>query len=353
VNRGAHFKPLLIALAFGSTFYSSALPASSYSSPAADGCAYPTTDYATPEGEKYHMREFPGGGFFYHFSSNKTRLSPGDTSRLVVLVAGAPEPHYFDALRALLLEAKYRVLVLDLPGKEHLPLSSRPTPEYIVERFEKLWFERADEHKFYDEKDFLIVGTSISGPVTAVMAARLARQGPRLALVSVVGMPREWPPEGVTRILRVPLLSDLLAPFIVPRLVESRWKHGELLCPQHFPELFRRQEMELRGGFARINYLELAKSLALSDQTAAYQQLARTHVPVLLAFGDRDPFCDQVEKLLAVVPKPQSVAVTIESSAHITFVEQPAALFGTLDSFSKADAIAELVGASTRSCVPH
>lgn len=331
MNRGL-LELLPIALAL-SLFYASTLTA--LTGVATDGCTYATTDYVTPDGAKYTMREFPNGGFFYHFSSNSMRSYPDDRSRLVVLVAGAPEPHYFDALRALFLEAKYRVLILDLPGKEHTPLSDRPTPEYIVERFEMLWFERSDDHRFYEEKSPLIVGTSISGPVTALMGARWANQTPRVALVSAVGMPREWPPERLTRILRTPLLSDLLAPFIVPRLVESRWKQGELLCPQHFPELFKRQEIELRGGFARINYLELAKTLALSDQTAVYEQLAGRQVQVLLAYGDHDPFADQVPKLQGVLPRARNV--TIEKSAHIIFVEQPAALFATLNAFNGND----------------
>ena len=101
----------------------------------------------------------------------------------MVLVAGIPEPHYFDALRALLLAAHYRVLVLDLPGKQHTRLSGRPTADFIVDRFQKLW-----SRDFSAEKDFLIVGTSISAPVTAVMATRWRDQRPKLALVSALGM---------------------------------------------------------------------------------------------------------------------------------------------------------------------
>ena len=42
-------------------------------------------------------------------------------------------------------------------------------------------------------------------------------------------------------------------------------------------------ETEFRGGFAQINYLELPKALALTDQTPVYQRLATTDVPVMLA----------------------------------------------------------------------
>ena len=217
------------------------------------------------------------------------------------------------------------MLVLDLPGKQHTRLSGRPTADFIVDRFQKLW-----TRDFSAEKDFLIVGTSISGPVTALMAARWRDQRPKLALVSALGMPRDWP--FVIRLGRIPLLSDLLAVFLLPRQVDDRWRNGELLCPQNFPELFKRQETEFRGGFARINHLELPKALALSDQTAVYQQLARTEVPVMLAYGDRDPFGDQTcRPLKAILPRAQDG--TVKNSAHIVFVEQPVETFDLLHEF--------------------
>jgi pimeloyl-ACP methyl ester carboxylesterase len=216
------------------------------------------------------------------------------------------------------------VLLLDLPGKEHTRLSGRPTADFIVDRFQKLW-----TREFGAEKEFLIVGTSISGPVTAVMAARWRDQMPKLALVSALGMPRDWPP--LIRIGNIPLLGDLLAPFLLPGQVADRWRNGELLCPQNFPELFKRQETELRGGFARINHLELPKALALSDQTAVYQQLANTGVPVMLAYGDHDPFIDQRSRLLNILPRAR--VATVKNAAHIVFVEQPVETFEILREF--------------------
>jgi pimeloyl-ACP methyl ester carboxylesterase len=286
------------------------------------GCVYTTSDYDTPDNAKYEMRKSPRGGFYYHYSGETDRAS-NNGGPLIVLVAGVPEPHYFDALRALLLEAHYRVLVLDLPGKEHTRLSGPPTAEYIFDQFQELW----SFLRLHNEQAPAIVGTSISGPVTALMAARWAHQNPKLALVSALGMPREWP--FVIRIGRIPLLSDLLAPFVLPGQVERNWKNGELLCPQNFPQLFKRQEMEFRGAFARINYLELAKALALADQTSVYQQVANTNIPVMLAYGDHDPFRDQVSQLTQLIPRAQ--VVTMSDSAHIIFVEQPGAIFKILD----------------------
>jgi pimeloyl-ACP methyl ester carboxylesterase len=319
MNRGTRLQRMLIALALSSVLYPA--PLSAFANDR--DCPYTTTDYTTPAGAGYEMTylKTPGGGFYYHYSS-------GNTGPLVVLVAGVPEPHYFDALRALLLDADYRVLVLDLPGKEHTRLSSRPTAEFVFAQFQELW----STFGFSLERDFLIVGTSISGPVTAVMAARWADQRPKLALVSVLGMPREWPL--VIRIGRIPLLSDLLAPFLLPRQVEDRWRNGELVCPQNFPGLFKRQETEFRGGFARINHLELPKALALSDQTAVYQQLAKTKVPVMLAYGDHDPFVDQ--RLLLEHVCPLARVESIKNAAHIVFVEQPVETFDILHDFLRS-----------------
>src|SRR5206468_2432402 len=241
---------------------------------------------------RYQTEKFntPEGGFYYHYDF----INAG---KLVVLVAGLPDPHYFDALRALLLEANYRVLILDLPGKEHTRLSARPTAEFIVKQYQQLWqtrdLQRASK-PLIDESEPLIVGTSIGGPVAALMAARWASQRPKLVLVSALGLPRDW--DVLIRVGRGPVLSDLLAPFLLRRQVEARWRSEELMCANHFPQLFKRQDLEFWGGFARINYLELSKALALTDQTPVYQQLANT-IPVLLAYGDHDPFMDQCKKI--------------------------------------------------------
>ena len=305
-----------VALALSGALY----PSPSAAFPSGAACPYTTTDYVTPDHAGYEMRRYPGEEFYYHDSSRRADPSFRDEP-LVVLVAGIPEPHYFDALRALLLAAHYRVLILDLPGKQHTRLSGRPTADFIVDRFQKLW-----SRDFSAEKDFLIVGTSISAPVTAVMATRWRDQRPKLAMVSALGMRREWPP--LIRIGNVPPLGELLAPFLLPRQVLETWRKEELLCPQNFPELFQRQETEFRGGFARINHLELPKALALSNQTAVYQQLARTEVPVTLAYGDAHPFNDQLRPLQTILPRAR--VVTVKNAAHIVFVEQPVETFDIL-----------------------
>lgn len=221
------------------------------------------------------------------------------------------------------------MLVLDLPGKGHHQLTRRPTAEFVVEQFQKLW--RGNEPGFSTETDFLIVGKSMSGPVTALMAARWAEQRPKLALVSALGMEREkeWP--WTIKMGRVPVLSDLLAPFMLAWQVEHQWRTQEIRCPQHFPELFKRQAREFRGGFARINYLELGKALVLSDQTSVYGQVANTSVPVLLLYGDSDPFRDQIKKISSVIPR--AACATIANAAHIPFIEQPADTFKILGDF--------------------
>ena len=339
MSRGPLLQQWLIALAVAGLLSSTAFSAcgggraeASFQSdgkPASDGCPYSTKDYANPDEAPYEMAhlETPGGGFDYRYFPGSGGPSSPNAGPLVVLVTGLPEPHYYDAVRTLFLAANYRVLVLDLPGKGHHRLTSRPTAEFVVEQFEKLW--RGNEHEFSTETDFLIVGTSMSGPVTALMAARWAEQRPKLALVSALGMERPWPL--AFRMGRVPLLSDLLAPFMLARQVEHRWRTEEILCPQHFPELFKRQAREFQGGFARINYLELGKALVLSDQTPVYSQAANTSVPVLLLYGDSDPFRDQIKKISGVIPR--AACATIKNARHIPFIEQPDDTFKILGDF--------------------
>jgi pimeloyl-ACP methyl ester carboxylesterase len=345
VNLGARCRRVMITLALGGLVYQSAVsafgtgPSDAGSSPsaivadgAADGCPYTTTDYIPPANTRYETEKFntPEGGFYYHYDF----INAG---KLVVLVAGFPDPHYFDALRALLLEANYRVLILDLPGKEHTRLSARPTAEFIVKQYQQLWQTR-DLHRggkaLIDESEPLIVGTSIGGPVAALLSARWASQSPKLALVSALGLPPDpdWP--FLIKLGRVPVLSELLAPFLFRRQVEARWRSVELICANHFPQLFERQDLEFWGGFARINYLELSRALALTDQTPVYQQIANT-IPVLLAYGEKDPFREQCKKIKGTIRGPVERRL-IERSAHIAFIEQPAETFDALDAFLKA-----------------
>jgi len=332
MSRGLRLHQCLIALALASLLSSVAFSACGgghADGTSADGCPYSTKDYTNPAEAPYEMDqlETPGGGFNYRYFPGHGGPSSPNAGPLVVLVAGLPEPHYFDALRALFIASNYRVLVLDLPGKGHHPLASRPTAEFVVEQFQKLWL--GHDPGFEKETDFLIVGTSMSGPVTALMAARWAAQRPKLALVSALGIERQWPL--MIRLGRVPLLGDLLAPFVLARQVEDTWRTQEILCPQHFPDLFKRQALEFQGGFARINYLELGKALVLTDQTSVYRQVANTSVPVLLAYGHPDPFRDQMSEIQKVIQRAE--CETIENSAHIAFIEQPAELFAILVDF--------------------
>ena len=88
------------------------------------------------------------------------------------------------------------------------------------------------------------------------------------------------------------------------------------------------------GRLARINYLELSKALALTDQTPVYQQIANT-IPVLLAYGDHDPFMDQCKKIKDTIRGPVEQRL-LERSAHIGFIEQPAETFDALEAFLKS-----------------
>jgi pimeloyl-ACP methyl ester carboxylesterase len=281
-------------------------------------CPYPSTDYAMAPELSYQLAEFPTpeGGFRYYAHDLKTSGAP-----LVVLVAGYPDPHYFDAVIARLIVCKYRVLVFDLPGKSHTRLTRTPTAAVIVEQFQQFW----DKNQLSTESNFLIVGTSISSPVAALMAAQWQAQKPRLAIVSALGMPREWTEWRHPLLVntgRIPVLSDLLAPFVLPWLTRDNWKHGEILCPTHFPELFERQRQEFAGAYSAINYTELTRALVLTNQQPVYERLRGTSVPVRLINGDRDPFCDQIDKLRAVLPQiPPSLF--IDDAAHIPFIEQP------------------------------
>ncbi len=288
------------------------------------GCPYTATDSVA----NYELT--PMGEFRYNDSGPHV-----PSEKLVILVAGYPDPHYFDAVRELLIEKKYRVLVLDLPGKGHTRLSGTPTAAYIVDKFQRLWNDPT--RNLHSASDVLIVGTSISSPVAALMAARWSGQSGqslRLALVSALGMPRPWNAwrhPFLVNTGRIPVLSDLAAPFVLPWLTRDSWEHGEILCSDHFPEVFERQRREFLGAYAAINYLELTRALVLTDQTQIYRQLQDTSVPVWQINGDHDPFGDQIDKLETVL----SHGVRLEKrlitdAAHIPFIEKPIETFRIL-----------------------
>jgi alpha-beta hydrolase superfamily lysophospholipase len=285
-------------------------------------CPYTTTDYTLAANDHYDFSYFPrdGRAFAYHDFG-------GTDKPLAVLVAGMPQAHYLDATAMQLYQKGYRVLILDLPGKNNTKLTGPPTAASIAAQFDKLAASLGLDQK----QGAVIVGTSFAAPVAAALATRWASRQPKLALISPLGMPREWP--FMVRLGGVPVLSTALAPFLLPVQVRRNWKNGEILCPEQFPQLFKRQQAEFDRVAATCSYLELGKALVLADQTPVYRELADTAVPVLIANGDRDPFSDQRTKLQALIPRAQTE--TIANAAHLTFIEQPGATFVLIDRFAR------------------
>jgi pimeloyl-ACP methyl ester carboxylesterase len=293
---------------------SAASSAPSFAADLDEVCPYQSTDFTLP----YQMIPYSGADseFYYRYFSK-------NSGPLVVLIAGIPEPHYFDAELLLLLRANYRVLILDLPGKEHTRLSGQPTAPYVARQFQLLWNSLGLDR----ERGPLIVGTSMSGPVAAALSIELSEQEPKLALVSALGLPRAWPV--TVEMGKIPLLSDLLAPLMLPAQIRRDWTQGEILCPQNFPQLFARQKTELSGPESNITYLKLLRALVLTDQTSVYRRLQTSSIPVALVNGDHDPFVDQAAKLQRIIPRANRIE--IKASAHIPFIEQPISTFEILD----------------------
>jgi len=203
---------------------------------------------------------------------------PAD-ARTVVLVHGFSVPYYlWDPTFAALKDAGFRVLRYDLYGRGY---SDRPDVKYGPDLYDRELVGLLDALKIKGEID--LVGVSLGGPMVTTFAARHPDR------VHTITLEAPGYSKGVTlpAPIRWPILGEYtFATVIAPGLAESQ--ANDLEHPEKHPEYVEkfRPQMQYKG-FRRALLSTLRDYLTV-DNSASFEALGKSGVPVLLLWGKQD-----------------------------------------------------------------
>ena len=247
--------------------------------------------------DEHHYVDLSGGRCHYR------QEGPAD-GPTVLMLHGATVPGWeFDRLVPYLHSNGYRTVCPDFFGHGY---STRPnaalTQEMFVEQVAEFVASQPPEPPAH------IVAHSLGAAVAARFACRnpeavgrLVLLAPLLDFLSV---------NKSTRLLRIPLLGELLMPtYVVPALVRRRRRRYQAISDGRFVGKFKDQ---LRvPGFGR-SLLSMIRSGALADQSDCYRKLANLEKDVLVLRGSRDTiFLEyQFEAMRALLPDGQFQELT-------------------------------------------
>ena len=235
----------------------------------------------------------------------------------VVLIHGFSVPYYiYDPTFELLTRSGFHVLRYDLLGRGW---SDRPRLRYDIQFFVKQLADLLEALRFTQPVN--LVGLSMGGPISAMLAVQDPKRVRKLVLIDPVGA-RGIKLMGGFKVLLLPgigelalglagsesLVKSLATDFFDPALVAE------------FQERYRVQ-MQFKG-FKRA-ILSSLRSNMLGSFIEIYRQVGELNTQILLLWGRNDttvPF-PHSEDLLAVVPKVEFHV--IENCGHIPHYEKP------------------------------
>lgn len=248
--------------------------------------------------------------------SNNIPVFISDTQKgdeTLVLLHGYLETHYIFSEFTQLLEKRYRVISIDLPG--HGLSGSNDdvnTMEFaasvVVDVMDKCKVERA-----------FIAGHSMGGYVAQACMEQFPQRFKGLILLNSVPFPdseeKKSDREREISLIQSSMLGRI-ADISIPRMYDSdslrkfdeKIQETIELCEMHDPKGI---VASLRGMMQRKDYSDFIKSLKTSS------------TPILFVFGDKDKFnpIERVNEIIAQFPDVE--AEIIGNSGHNSFIEQP------------------------------
>ncbi|HEX9659751.1 MAG TPA: alpha/beta hydrolase [Rhodothermales bacterium] len=236
-------------------------------------------------------------------------VSGPDGSACVVLLHGWGSSAELMRPIARMLDDRFRVLNIDLPGHGRTP--PPPTPIGVEECAQLV----SDVIRTESPNGVTIVGHSNGGRIALFMASddRFARLINRLVLISPSGI---RPQRGLKVRLKSLVASFLKAPFMVlPTNVRMKgldWLRDSIVWRMLGSSDYRALSGVMRETFVRtVNFF-------VDDR------LSRINVPTLIFWGERDTAVGsrQIEKLAAAIP--DSGVVPLKGAGHYGYLDDPA-----------------------------
>jgi pimeloyl-ACP methyl ester carboxylesterase len=165
-----------------------------------------------------------------------------------------------------------------------------------------------------------LVGSSMGGIVAANFADRHPERVERLVLIDPAGMmpkPR-WPKS----LLLIPGIGELVMRLTSDDTLAATMA-DDLLYPQLQPEYVEKYKPQMTiPGFRRA-ILSTYRSGLLFDRRDVYERLGKTHIPILMMWGDHDLVIpmDAGMEMLKLMPKTRWWV--IEETGHVPHYEVP------------------------------
>lgn len=247
------------------------------------------------------------------------------TGRTLVLVHGATVPLWqFDRLVPILHRHGIRTIRLDLFGHGY---SDRPYLAHDAALFTRQVVELLDLLGVGDGVDLL--GHSLGCAIAARLM--LADPGRFHALIMIAPVLNFLQANPVARLLRVPLLGELMVKsYVVPMLVRRRTHRYRNIQHGRFVQMFREQ-LSLPG-FDR-SLLSLVRGDALGDQRPHYAAINTLANPVLImsAAGDQISMPAQIDCLRGLLPNAEYCEV--EDAEHSLILTHPDCVAAQIERF--------------------
>ncbi len=252
--------------------------------------------------------EVTNGTIYYRLFENEKERP------LLILAPGLPSSIYYSQLIKQLSSFGYNILSFDYAGKMNSKLKSKSNLNTMMVQISDLLLQ-------LDLKRFTIwhiVGTSMGGVIAAQLALEHSTHVGKLVLLSPVGLKHPW--TFTERMAKIPILSKILAPFILKKQVKKNIEKA-LICPQNYTELIREQDQYLATWTSRWNYLNIISNFAMKDETAVYRKLEHQGLDILVTSGEKrlDKLHNHIEQLKNILPS--ATYVEIPSTSHIPFIE--------------------------------
>lgn len=228
------------------------------------------------------------------------------------------------------LDARYRILTLDLPGHGQ---SEKVEAAWSVERLAAAVVDLLDDAGI---ERVMLVGNSLGGATSLEVARRIPERVTRLVLIGAPGGAHY--PEGVRRLARTAATPSSLG-----TLSPLGWQVGLAVGAgrNRYSEAHTRGLLERRTHEAEWRAFSRAAPRLLHAVVRYVPELDRVTAPALVVHGGWDPLIPASHSEALAQRLPHGSLVRLEDCGHLPQLECPEELLGVLEPFLSGSPVAE------------